>query len=499
MIETRYRWRFPEAHPVDAAHLAATRDRGISDRVSALLADRGVTGPAELDAFFAPPVDGPPRPGPPARRGRRRRPHAPGARRRRAGPRVRRLRRRRPDRARRCSSAPSARSASTPRRTSRSALAEGHGLSTRAIERAAAEGRTPHRHGRLRLEQPGRGRDRQGAPASTSSSRTTTTCRRARRAPLALVNPQRADAAYPDRRLAGSGVAFKRVALLLRRELGGDEHAALELAGPRDDRDRVGRRADRRREPGHRPARSRDPPRARRGPGSPRSSTRAGVRRETLDLETVAFQIAPRLNAAGRVGEAEDAARLLLADDPDEAAAAADGLEAANQLRRDLLRDSARRGACRPRGGSATGGPATLVHGPWAPGIVGLVASRLADERGRPAVVAAELDGILRASCRSAGGVDLAAALEQCSDLLIRHGGHRRRGRLRDRGGPLGRLLRALRRDRGRHDRRRSAARASDRPRDAVRGGRLRARLASSRRWTRPAPGTRRRSSASSG
>ena len=56
---------------------------------------------------------------------------------------------------------------------------------------------------------------------------------------------------------------------------------------------------------------------------------------------------------------------------------------------------------------------------------MGLVAARLADERGRPAVVAAELDGVLRASCRAPEGYDLAATLAACADLLVRHGGHR--------------------------------------------------------------------------
>jgi single-stranded-DNA-specific exonuclease len=68
--------------------------------------------------------------------------------------------------------------------------------------------------------------------------------------------------------------------------------------------------------------------------------------------------------------------------------------------------------------------PATIVRGPWAVGIVGLVASRLAEDRSRPAVVGAELGETVRASCRSDGSVDLGAALEACSDLFTRYGGH---------------------------------------------------------------------------
>jgi single-stranded-DNA-specific exonuclease len=68
--------------------------------------------------------------------------------------------------------------------------------------------------------------------------------------------------------------------------------------------------------------------------------------------------------------------------------------------------------------------PATIIRGAWPVGIVGLVASRLADERRRPAIVGADLGPIVRASCRSAGELHLADTLAECSDLLLRHGGH---------------------------------------------------------------------------
>jgi single-stranded-DNA-specific exonuclease len=65
-----------------------------------------------------------------------------------------------------------------------------------------------------------------------------------------------------------------------------------------------------------------------------------------------------------------------------------------------------------------------IVRGPWSVGVVGLVAARLAEDHGRPAVVGADLGPTIRASCRSGPGVDLAATLERCGDLLVRHGGH---------------------------------------------------------------------------
>ena len=133
--------------------------------------------------------------------------------------------------------------------------------------------------------------------------------------------------------------------------------------------------------------------------------------------------MAPRLNAAGRVGDALEAARLLLTDDPTEAAELAERLQAANLVRRDLTKTAMAEAqavlAAEP------GDPAaTVVRGEWPVGVIGLVAGRLADERGRPAVVGTDVDGVVRASCRSGPGFDLGAALEACADLLIRHGGH---------------------------------------------------------------------------
>jgi single-stranded-DNA-specific exonuclease len=184
-------------------------------------------------------------------------------------------------------------------------------------------------------------------------------------------------------------------------------------------------------------------------PGIAALLERARVAPASADLETVGFVLAPRLNAAGRVGEALDAARLLLAETAEEAAELAATLETANTTRRDLMRTAiaeARAALGLPEPGAApgqeqlfpetrpdvapvavAGGPeaaALLAVGPWPVGIIGLVAGRLADETGRPAIVGTRIGEVIRASCRSDGRVDLAAALEACGDLFIRFGGH---------------------------------------------------------------------------
>ncbi len=239
-------------------------------------------------------------------------------------------------------------------------------------------------------------------------------------AALAVVNPHRPDSIYPDRRLAGSGVAFKIAQLLLADEPGGPL-AALDLS----DLATIGSVADVAPIVGENRAiarlgleRLRRAPR----PGIAALLERTHLTPDAVDLETVAFAIAPRLNAAGRVGEALEAARLLLATDPAEAALHADALETANVTRRDLMKSAV--AEARAAVADTPVAAATIVRGPWSVGIVGLVAARLAEDGGRPAVVGADRDDVVRASCRSDGSLDLAAALERCADLFIRFGGH---------------------------------------------------------------------------
>jgi single-stranded-DNA-specific exonuclease len=173
---------------------------------------------------------------------------------------------------------------------------------------------------------------------------------------------------------------------------------------------------------------------------------RAGIAAEKVDLTDIGFAVAPRLNAAGRVGEAARAARLLLAEDREEADRLAGEIEAANTERRGLTKSALAEARLALGLVSEGGGPegvsgaspsiavadaslpaALLIRGEWPVGIIGLVAGRLADETGRPAVVASVVDaeaGLLRASCRGPQGWSLAEALIACDDLLVRHGGH---------------------------------------------------------------------------
>jgi single-stranded-DNA-specific exonuclease len=420
VADARYRWVFPETVTLDPSMAETCRQLGVSARVGSLLVGRGLADAAELAAFFGVAEDGlhDPRLLPDS------------------GPFAARIERARQDRetvlvfgdfdadgltglAILVRALTRLGVATRPYVPSR--LDEGHGLSMAAVEAAGRDGIrviVTVDCGSTSALEIGAARDAGIDVLVTDHHRLPPVLPPA----LAVVNPHRADSRYPDRRLSGSGVAFKLAQLLLAAEPGGPA-AALDLA----DLATIGTVADVAPVLGENRAiarigleRLRRDPR----PGLAALLARAGVEPAAADLETIGFALAPRLNAAGRVGEALEAARLLLADDPAEAAALADALETANQTRRDLMRQAVAEARAVVDAAGAVDAPATIVRGDWPVGIVGLVASRLVDDLGRPAVVGANLGETVRASCRSDGSLDLGATLQQCADLFDRFGGH---------------------------------------------------------------------------
>ena len=145
-----------------------------------------------------------------------------------------------------------------------------------------------------------------------------------------------------------------------------------------------------------------------------------------LGAYEVGFQLAPRLNAAGRLETAEDALRLLLAADLAEALPIAQQLDAHNRERQKIERAIADEviAALRARFNPET--DFVIVEGqlPWHIGVVGIVAARVLQQFYRPTIILGGDAGQFRGSGRSIAGFDLAAALRQCGDLLLRHGGH---------------------------------------------------------------------------
>jgi single-stranded-DNA-specific exonuclease len=235
---------------------------------------------------------------------------------------------------------------------------------------------------------------------------------------VAVVDPHRPDCSYPDPDLTGAGLSYKLASALLARRGG----AAPDLAGIAA----IGTVAD------LAPMTGESRAIVRLGLADLATTHRAGLRAllaracehpEQPTARDLAFGIAPRINAAGRIAEAELAISLLLTEDPAEAERIADELEAVHHTRRALT-GTAIEQAMAMTPDVAGDGPIALRHDAWAPGIVGLIAGRLAETLGRPVAIAAPLGDELRGSVRAPIDFHAAAALEACAPLLLKRGGH---------------------------------------------------------------------------
>jgi single-stranded-DNA-specific exonuclease len=245
---------------------------------------------------------------------------------------------------------------------------------------------------------------------------------------LAVINPKRRDCAYPDKHLAGVGVALKLVQALCQRAdrvswLPGFVKVAaigtladvVPLTGENRVIAKVGL-----------DLLSRGPHKI----GLRALLDVAGLSGKTIDSYHISFMVAPRVNAAGRMSTPDIATRLLLAADEamaEEARALAQQLDGENVRRQqeeaEILADAKRLVETDP----AVGRRAVLVvagHG-WHRGVIGIVASKLVDEFHRPAIVLSIDGDVAHGSCRSIPPFDMLGALERCAPLLHRFGGHR--------------------------------------------------------------------------
>jgi single-stranded-DNA-specific exonuclease len=150
----------------------------------------------------------------------------------------------------------------------------------------------------------------------------------------------------------------------------------------------------------------------------------AGLGGKPLRAGHVGFILAPRLNAAGRIGDANDGLRLLLTEDPREAAALARELETLNARRQAL--DQQILDEAIERADQIVGDDRALVLAAdeWHPGVIGIVASRLVERYGRPTFLVAWEGDVGRGSGRSIAGFDLHAALRRVGRHLEKYGGH---------------------------------------------------------------------------
>ncbi|MFS8639908.1 MAG: single-stranded-DNA-specific exonuclease RecJ [Symbiobacteriaceae bacterium] len=237
---------------------------------------------------------------------------------------------------------------------------------------------------------------------------------------VAVVNPHRPGSSYPNRHLCGAGVAFK----LLQALVGGPpaDPGLWQLVALATIADVV-------------PLVDENRTLVRRGlealaeaplPGLAALAECAGLASTRLDAQTVAFTLAPRLNAAGRMGSALEAWELLATDSPERARAlalAVDQLNAARRRHEEMALEQALQRL--ERGEGIYGDDIIALADPqWHLGVLGIVAARLVDLFHRPALVGRRAGGRVTGSARSIEGFHLFHALSSCADLFERFGGH---------------------------------------------------------------------------
>jgi single-stranded-DNA-specific exonuclease len=245
---------------------------------------------------------------------------------------------------------------------------------------------------------------------------------------FAVINPKRHDCTYPDKHLAGVGVALKLVQALCARA--GRERwlpAFVKIAA-------IGTLADVVPLVGENRVIARlGLERLSRGPhtiGLRALIEASGLAGKRIDGYHVAFMLAPRVNAAGRMASPEIAARLLLAVDEAlgaEARELAEQLNAENLKRQQEEAEIVAQARTAAETDPAIGAHNVLVVGgeQWHRGVIGIVASKLVELFHRPAIVLSVDGDVAHGSCRSIPAFDMLAALERCADLFLRFGGHR--------------------------------------------------------------------------
>ena len=246
-------------------------------------------------------------------------------------------------------------------------------------------------------------------------------------APFALLNPRLPDAGYPDRHLAGCGVAFRLAAALSRSFSGSmlQSHEFAEFLTDAMTYTALGTIADVAPLVGENRTLVFHGMRAlaqSRNPGIRALLDAAGLLHRGADVDDVAFRIAPLINAAGRVAHADDAVRLLCAPGYREAQEAAKVLETHNEERRRVERqlqdDVLARAAADPQ-------PAiVMASDDWHPGVLGIVAARATELTGKPVLLIAFRGDVGRGSGRCVTGLHLRHALAACGEHLVAHGDH---------------------------------------------------------------------------
>jgi len=241
---------------------------------------------------------------------------------------------------------------------------------------------------------------------------------------VAVLDPKRPDCAYPFKELCGCGVGFKLVQAVLARLGEAPERALpyLDLVALATASDIV-------------PVNGENRVLLREGMTRLKKEARLGLRalaaeaRVDLDqctTQQIVFGLGPRINAAGRLGDAGRAVDLMMATDEAVAQKLAQQLEQVNLKRRALDQETLDEAVAMAERQLGDHTRHTLVlHNPaWHIGVIGIVASRLVERFYRPTILMSTVNGYAKGSARSINGINIYQALQACQDLLVQFGGH---------------------------------------------------------------------------
>ena len=243
---------------------------------------------------------------------------------------------------------------------------------------------------------------------------------------LAVINPKRHGDIYPDKDLAGVGIAYKIAEALLTKTDQADVvngqilNSLLDLVA-------LGTVAD------LAPLVGENRVLVKKGLKQMRQTTRQGlfslaavadISLAKVNAGNIGFGLGPRLNAAGRLKEALAAFELLTTTDVFRAGELAQQLDMQNRERQRITRDMQTRAEEIALNDDPNAHLLFAAHEEFNSGVVGLAASRLTEKYYRPAIVASKGEEETRGSCRSIPEFHITDALDQCADLLVRHGGH---------------------------------------------------------------------------
>ena len=244
-------------------------------------------------------------------------------------------------------------------------------------------------------------------------------------AAFAVINPKQPGDIYPDKDLAGVGIAYKIAEALMddgrhTTDNGQRLYGLLDLVA-------LGTVAD------LAPLVGENRILVRKGLRQMKQTMRQGlfslaavsdIKLDKVNAGNIGFSLGPRLNAAGRLKEALAAYELLITKDPSRAGQLAQELNVQNRERQGITREMQAQAETIALADDPKAYLLFAAHEDFNSGVIGLAASRLTDTYYRPAIVASKGEEETRGSCRSIPEFHITDALDQCADLLVRHGGH---------------------------------------------------------------------------